>query len=116
MTKIPDDAISTAMNEGEFPADLTGSARRAALILTQSWCGDWLVMKPWLTDLEGTDTAVYYAEYDLEPWFDAFRTFKENRLGSHFVPYIRYYENGVLTGQSHGVGRRTFERHLGLSD
>jgi hypothetical protein len=107
-------ACADAMAHGEFSAELRGSAPAVAIVLTQSWCPQWVWMKRWL-DAAGDEPGVdiYWLEYDREAFFDEFRTFKEEVLGNDQVPYVRYYRNGVLVRQSNYIDRGGFLRFLG---
>ena len=102
-----------AIDEGEFPAEIVGSSKFVAIVLTQSWCPQWTMMSAWLEDsAKEPETNVFFCEYDQEPFFEKFMAFKENVLGNRSVPYVRYYRDGVLVGQGNFVSRDGFARAL----
>jgi len=119
--KITEAEARYAMAHGEFSAELRNSAPSVAIILTQSWCPQWRFMKAYLPQVDaqlngvgGTEqgapkhTNIYYLEYDLESWYEEFLPFKENTFQNWDVPYIRYYHNGRLTGESNFIADKGF--------
>jgi len=46
------------------------------------------------------------------PWFEAFMEFKENIFNNREIPYVRYYKNGKLTGESNYVSLEGFVSRL----
>ena len=102
-----------AARAGEFAPALLGAAPRVALVLTQSWCPQWTWMRRYLEELpEDPERAVYYVEYDLEPFHEAFMAFKEEVLGNAEIPYVRYYRDGRLVRESNFIDRAGFLRLL----
>ena len=104
-----DQALETIKN-GEFGADIIGSASRVAVILTQSWCPQWHSMKKFVSDFK--EAEVYCLEYDKTDYFDSFRIFKENTFGNDKIPYIRYYCDGKLVTETNAVSFEDFRRML----
>jgi len=106
--ELPDDAALVAMNEGEFPHTVTGGAK-VAVVMTQSWCPDWLGMRTWLRQLEQanepahSDIDVYVLVYNKVPYFREFMRFKETAFGNSRIPYVRYYSDGQYLGDSNQV-------------
>lgn len=100
-----------AMRDGDFSPELLGGADTVVLALTQSWCPQWTRMRPWLEEL-AADPAVtcHYVEYDLEPFFEDFRAFKESVYRNEEVPYYRYYRKGLLVKESNYLDRASFRR------
>ena len=99
-----------AIETGEFPQSVRESSENVAIVLTQDWCHQWSDMKAWL-DGEPTpeiDLDVYQLEYNRVPYGDEFMRFKESVLRNSLVPYVRYYRNGVLVGQSNYVSGKRF--------
>ena len=90
------------MENGEFDKALV-SGPPVAIILTQSWCPQWITMKEFLPKADGAleECKILYAEYDIEEWEnldrEAFAAFKENTFNNREIPYIRYYRNGVFS-------------------
>jgi hypothetical protein len=97
----------------EFSRDILLSAGKVAVILTQSWCPQWHAMKGFLGNLAGCE--VYYLEYDRVDYLEIFREFKEKVFGNDQIPYIRYYQNGALTGVSNAVSEEVFKENLGIA-
>lgn len=97
----------------EFSQDILLSAEKVAVILTQSWCPQWLAMKGFLGNMAGCE--VYYLEYDREDYLEIFREFKEKVFGNDQIPYIRYYRNGALTRVSNAVSKEVFKENLGIA-
>jgi hypothetical protein len=113
MTRLSIAHCEQAMAKGEFGPEITASTSLVAVILTQSWCPQWIMMRRWLDRAE-SDTAsrVFFLEYDQEDFFDAFMAFKEDVFGNRSVPYIRYYRDGVFTGDGNFIGRDGFVAKL----
>jgi hypothetical protein len=114
--KITEAEARYAMAHGEFSAELRNSAPSVAIILTQSWCPQWRFMKAYLPQVDAKlngngeveQTHIYYLEYDLESWYEEFLPFKENTFQNWDVPYVRYYRNGRLTGESNFIADKGF--------
>jgi hypothetical protein len=113
MTRLNAAQCGYAIDKGEFGPEVIASAARVAVVLTQSWCPQWVMMRMWL-DRAGKDAGaeVFYVEYDKEDFFEAFMTFKEDSFGNRSVPYVRYYRDGTFTGDSNYVGRDVFVARL----
>jgi hypothetical protein len=104
------------MELGEFPEPLLRSAKKVAIVLTQSWCPQWQRMKPFLGELADSQAlAVYYVEYDTEPFFREFLEFKERAFGNDQVPYLRYYSEGRFLSSGNYSDRLGFMSRLGLA-
>ncbi len=108
-----------AMEHAEFESAVIASALRVAVVLTQSWCPQWTRMRAYLDEAESLlhaenqlTTMIFYIEYDTVPWFEAFMEFKENSFNNREIPYVRYYKNGKLTGESNYVSLEGFVSRL----
>jgi len=111
--KLGEDDCRLAMRDREFSSTLIASSPSVAIVLTQSWCPQWVWMKSYLgavADEEGVD--VYWIEYDREPFFDEFRVFKEETFGNFEIPYVRYYRGGIFVRESNFIDRGGFLRCL----
>ena len=103
--KLTESECRSALENGDFESALV-SGPAAAIILTQSWCPQWMAMKAYLPKAEAAlgDVKLYYVEYDIETWEslgnEAFMSFKENTFKNREIPYIRYYKNGVYSRDS----------------
>jgi len=97
----------------ELSEDILLSAEKVAVVLTQSWCPQWLAMKGFLGNMAGCE--VYYLEYDRVDYLEIFREFKEKVFGNDQIPYIRYYRNGVLIQVSNAVSEEEFKENLGIA-
>jgi hypothetical protein len=114
MRKLGEPDCRSCMETGEFPASILGAAPSVAVVMTQSWCPQWTRMRSYLERIGESDgLAVFWVEYDLEPFFEPFMTFKEGTFGNHAVPYVRYYRAGELAAQSNYVERDRFLTLLG---
>jgi hypothetical protein len=102
-----------AIETGEFSADVIASNERVAVLLTQDWCSQWASMKGWIYSLD-RDFYLYELVYNLTPYFNEFRTFKENCWKNGQIPYVRYYRGGKLVAESNYVSREEFLGYLGL--
>jgi len=116
--KLTEAECKAAMEKGEFDHSLVAGPA-AAIILTQSWCPQWVAMKTYLPKAEAAlgDLPVYYVEYDIEPWasleHEAFMTFKENTFKNREIPYVRYYRNGLFSRDSNYISLDGFKSRLG---
>ena len=109
--KLTKDECIAAITQSDFdPLEGTG-----ALILTQSWCSQWTAMKNYLeqADKIGAIT-ILYVEYDKEPFYQEFMQFKEDTYGNREIPYVRYFKNGVFSGDSNYVSFEGFLHRLDL--
>lgn len=101
-----------AMLHGEFDPSVRTASRLVAVVLTQDWCGQWAAMDGYLAEM-GTrcpdlELAVFQLEYNRVDYFREFLRFKEEVLGNRVIPYVRYYRDGQLAGQSNYVSERQF--------
>jgi hypothetical protein len=99
-----------AIEGGEFSTEVIASQKFVAIILTQSWCPEWIYVRRMLDSLPRNDYVmdIYELEYDKEPYFQSFLRFKENVFGNSLIPYIRYYVDGKLVNQSNAVSEKEF--------
>jgi len=104
------------MDLKEIPSEIRESSSKVAVVLTQSWCPQWMAMRLWLKRLgkKHQDLHVYQLEYDREPWFHEFMQFKEFHLKNDLVPYVMYYINGEFQGDSNFCGEEFFAETLKL--
>jgi len=108
-TKLSTGQCAQAMAGSEFGEDVRKAAGRVAVILTQSWCPQWPMMRLWLgAALAEADAKAFYVEYDNEPFFEQFMVWKEDVLGNRSVPYVRYYRDGVLVAESNYLSKGAF--------
>jgi hypothetical protein len=113
MRKLTEQECRLAITAGEFGPGIIASSLYAAVILTQSWCPQWLWMRHYLQDLAtDPDISLFWIEYDKEPFFDDFLEFKEETFGNLQIPYVRYYRNGKIALESNYIDRSGFLRHL----
>ena len=103
-----------AIDRGELPEEVVGSAEKVAVVLTQDWCPQWSAMERWIGDLESDDSSsavaidVYQLLYNREDYFRQFLSFKENVWQNRIVPYVRYYRKGRFIRDSNYVTREEF--------
>lgn len=113
IVKLDRAQCDAARENGEFPEAVRAASARVAVVLTQSWCPQWTMMRSWLDAAAAeAEARVWYVEYDLEPFFEEFMAFKEDVWGNRSVPYVRYYRDGALVGQGNYVGKDAFVRTL----
>ena len=110
---LNEEDILHVIENKEFAAKLLNGTQQTVIILTQSWCGQWVQMQRWLTHLnevsdQHSSLSVYYFEYDRSNIFDTFRLFKESYWNNHEVPYLRYYLQGNLITESNYVTQEQF--------
>ena len=104
------DAIAT----GEFDEGIRKSSRFVAVVLTQDWCPQWSTLKNTLNAMEKGgepaefDIDVYELVYNLSSYSGEFMEFKERVFGNYEIPYVRYYIDGELTGESNWVSKKGF--------
>ncbi len=111
IVKLTEDQCRAAIKNGDFAEGLRTSAQTVVIVLTQSWCPQWTRIRPWLEDFSAEkNSACYYVEYDREPFFDDFRSFKEGVYCNDQVPYLRYYRDGKLVKESNYVDKATFRK------
>ena len=108
--KISKKQIDDAIANREFGPDVTGSNSRVAVVMTQSWCPQWSALQAWMSDCEPqSDLDCYELIYDKDGQFDEILDLKEKGWKNDQIPYIRYYKDGRLTGQSNYVSREKFD-------
>ena len=110
LTKLTEAECRAAIQTGEFSQEIIGATPTVVLALTQSWCPQWTRMMPWLEELADEGVSCRYVEYDREPFFNEFRTFKEGVFHNEEVPYYRYYRDGKLVKESNYLVRSSFRR------
>lgn len=104
--------VQATITLGEFPPEVVPAGRNVAVIMTQSWCGQWLIMQPWIgkeaRKQDQPEIDVYVLEYDREPFFQEFLAFKEKVFGNESVPYIRFYKDGRFVRDANAIGKLQF--------
>lgn len=117
--KLTEAECRHAVENGDFPASTIGSAPAVALVMTQSWCHQWVYMRTYLHEAEQRAPAgglsVRFVEYDKEPFFAEFMAHKEDVFGNRSVPYVRYYRDGAFAGDSNFVSLDVFMAKLGFA-
>jgi len=103
-----------AIATGEFGTELLSSAPAVAIVMTQTWCPQWVWMRRYLDRLpEAPGRVIYFIEYDREVFFEDFMSFKEQVFGNHEIPYVRYYRNGAFYREGNYIDESGFLRLLG---
>ncbi|MBN2738862.1 MAG: hypothetical protein JXR70_17910 [Spirochaetales bacterium] len=114
LMKFTEEHAKDTIQQGYFPDSLLNSAENLAIILTQDWCPQWKYMEQALNQLARAeepryiDIFAYVGIYNLMNCYSEFMNFKENVLGNQFIPYICYYKEGKLIGQSNFVAGLQF--------
>ncbi|TFG64570.1 MAG: hypothetical protein E4H36_02615 [Spirochaetales bacterium] len=110
--------IEEAMKAEEFGTDIIQSGSNVAVIMSQSWCPQWHMVKSFLSRLnregrpEEIDIDVYEIVYDQLEIFHQFLRFKEETFGNDLIPYIRYYKNGSFMTSTNYVSESFFVRQF----
>lgn len=108
--------IKKAMDIGEFPGHIINSKKNVAVIMTQDWCSQWTFMNRYLYRLvendSGLECDIYEIIYNREPWSREFMDFKENTLGNHQIPYVRFYKDGTYAGEANYLYEEDFIKRL----
>ncbi len=103
-----------AMKDGEFDASVIAAAPCVAVLLSQDWCPQYAALDRHLSDLaSGGDPSVpavtvFELLYNRVDYFEAFMRFKETHWRNYEIPYVRYYRDGKLVGESNYVGPQQF--------
>jgi hypothetical protein len=105
---INEQQASDCMDSGEFASEIISSNKHVAVVLTQSWCPQWMAMEEMIEDIDDLNIDVWSFIYDKSRIFDQFLDFKENMLGNDEIPYIRYYRDGELVDQTNAVDIERF--------
>ncbi len=121
-TVLPENEARYAIEHHEFAPHVREHSRAVAVVSTQSWCPDWKGVDRWLRALvdDGEpadfDLTVFTVVYDREPYFNDYRSMKERVWGNGFVPYIRYYVDGVFIADTNQLSSKrfleTFRSHM----
>lgn len=113
--QITEEQARYAIDTGEFDKSVIASKNKVVVILTQNWCPQWKNLKSWIYDIStDEDIDVYELEYNKTDYFDEFRSFKENVWRNFDVPYLRFYEAGVLVGQTNYISQMQLAQMLGI--
>ncbi|MFW5744835.1 MAG: hypothetical protein ACOCW3_05970 [Spirochaetota bacterium] len=103
MQELSAETCRRMIDEGEVPESIRTASEKVAVVLTQSWCPDWLVMRRYLDGLDEPGLTVYAIVYDRLENFTDVMTFKETIFGNELIPYLRYYRNGRLVAETNAV-------------
>lgn len=107
--KLTDEQIRETIIHGEFSNDIICSNAKTAIIMSQSWCPQWMMVNHWLKTIpENFDIHIYTSIYDKEKYYHEFMHFKETVFKNHEVPYIRYYINGNLVKETNYTSKDFF--------
>lgn len=108
---ISDTQAKEAIAGGDFSQSVRTSGENVAIILTQSWCPQWLLLNRMLKSTEDPttpDVSIHVFIYDRSDIFREFLTFKETAWQNRQIPYIRYYQQGRLVAESNFVTEKAF--------
>ena len=103
-----------AMQNGEFGPDVVAAGPNVAVLLSQDWCSQYAALNRAINDLAAKPdpghpaVIVFELLYNRVDYFEAFMRFKETRWRNYEVPYVRYYRDGKLVGESNYVGPERF--------
>lgn len=105
MQELSHEAFQQLVAEGDMPETIRTASERVAVILTQSWCPDWFVMRHYLESMDEPGLTIFYLEYDRQSFFREAMAFKEGVFGNYQIPYVRYYRDGEFVAESNRVFR-----------
>ncbi|MDC7227588.1 MAG: hypothetical protein PQJ61_12555 [Spirochaetales bacterium] len=111
MIEISDSQAEYIIENKELPAEITNAAEKVAVILTQNWCPQWIIMKKYLPEID-SDIKIFYQCYNIKPYSYKLMKVKETVLGNDLIPYVRYYKNGKLTAETNYVNKEEFMSNL----
>ena len=101
--------IRDAIKNSEFDKSIISSNKKVAILMTQSWCWQWKMVKEWITDVSNIkELDIFVIVYDNKNYYEDFLNFKENVFGNYEIPYIRYYSDGKLIHESNFTSKETF--------
>ena len=103
MQELSLEACLATIAEHEVPDSVRSASERVAVVLTQSWCSDWSIMRRYLDTMDEPGLTVFYVEYDRKPFFREMMAMKETIFANYQIPYVRYYRDGALVAQSNLV-------------
>ena len=113
--KLSEDQVLEVIKTGDFSPDIIASKNKVVIILTQDWCTDWKRMREWLDTLDDAiDIDIYELIYNKSEHFQRCLDLKENKWNNSFIPYLRYYQNGILIKESNYVTKEEFLNILSL--
>jgi hypothetical protein len=103
-----------AMQQGEFGPDVAAASPNVAVILSQDWCSQYAALNAQVNDLAAKSDpslpsiTVFELLYNRVDYYQAFMSFKEGKWRNYLIPYVRYYREGKLCGESNYVGTGQF--------
>lgn len=112
MIEITDNQATFIIENNEIPKELIDSSEKVAVVLTQDWCPQWLFMSRWLKKSEEKGVKTYYISYNKKTYFNDFMNAKERAFGNDLVPYVRYYNRGILVDESNYVSEELFHSNF----
>jgi hypothetical protein len=117
--RLTSEQVIFAINNGKFGKDVVSFKKHVAIILTQSWCSGWIYLKQNLNSFaqkyKKQDIAIFELEYDKTENFKEILNFKEKTLKNDFVPYVRFYVDGHLIGESNSSYVNDFLKYFQLT-
>ena len=114
MTAIHDlseEQVQELLSTEDIPLSVRTSAPKVVVVLTQSWCSQWIEMLSWIESF-ADKALIYQLVYDLRPDFQKLMDFKEETFANLEIPYLRYYHKGELIVESNWLPKNTFAAML----
>ncbi len=108
MKEIADDQAAYIIKTGNLPDEILSSGEKVAIIFTQDWCPQWMIMKQWLGSMEKKGINTYYLVYNKKSYFNDFMKTKESVWKNDLIPYVRYYRDGKYKNDSNYVSKMSF--------
>lgn len=113
--ELTEDQVLEFVQSEDALTKLAHSDDYVALIMTQDWCPQWHAMEKYLAkvsaqqnDKDQKSTTIYWTSYNKLNAFETIMKYKESQWKNEEVPYVRYYHNGTLVGESNFVSRFIF--------
>ena len=104
--ELKENDIEYLLENSDFSQTIKQSANTVIVVMTQSWCPQWVFMKTWLYSLKVDDLDIYELVYNKHNRFEAILSLKENSFGNYPIPYLRIYQKGELVNEYNNISKR----------
>lgn len=112
---LTEDELMQTIKEGEFPTSLLVKTEKTVIMMSQSWCPQFLIMRSMIKNLpQNQDLTVYLTVYDKKSYGKKVQKFKEDIFNNHLIPYLRFYKNGALYKETNYISKGAFLKFTDL--
>ncbi len=110
LSLLSDSQAMFAIENRELPDEIRNSNKCVAVVLSQSWCPQWIAMKGYLKKVaeQNPEIDIFVLEYNRKHYFAEFMSMKEIYWNNFEIPYIRFYRKGNLVNESNFISRSDF--------